>query len=237
MKFGTLSGVPGNVSGKGDARRELGDHTRQRLLQATRALLAERGIGGVRLRDVSEAAEVNIAAVSYHFGSLTSLVNTAVREAAEAAVGEQARRLTDLEPDATLEEIVAAWIRPTVHGMQEDPEAGVLLRIASQAITEAPEDLRDWTQDILRRTHGQLLARLRPALPDLDDRELAFRVFCVGGIVNRYHTAATLPDSAAASSPELERLLVAAITGMLAGPAGIPVSPAGTKGAASAPGG
>jgi AcrR family transcriptional regulator len=207
------------MPGKTDARKELGDHTRQRLLQATRRLLAERGLGGVRLRDVSEAAEVNIAAVSYHFGSLAGLVNTAVREAADAAVSEQARRLASLPPDAALEDIVAAWIRPTVQGLQEDPEAGALLRIASQAITEAPADMRQWAQDTLARTHGQLMARLRPALPELDDQELAFRVFCAGGITNRFHTAASLPESSAASSPELERLLVAAITGMLAGKA------------------
>jgi AcrR family transcriptional regulator len=202
-----------------DARRELGDLTRQRLLQATRKLLTERGIGGIRLRDVAEAAGVNSAAVSYHFGSLQSLVNTAVREAADAAVGEQARRLASLPPDAPLEDIVAAWIRPTVRGLQQDPEAGAMLRIASLAITDAPADMREWVQDILARTHGQLIARLRPVLPHLDDQELAFRVFCSGGIVNRFHTAAILPESSAASSPELERLLVAAITGMLDGPA------------------
>jgi AcrR family transcriptional regulator len=210
------------MSGMSDARREAGDLTRQRLLQATRKLLAERGIGGIRLRDVAEAARVNTAAVSYHFGSLPGLVNAAVREAAEAAVSEQARRLASLPPDAPLEDIVAAWIRPTVRGLQEDPEAGALLRIASLAITEAPADMRGWVQEILARTHGQLVARLRPALPHLDDRELAFRVFCIGGIVNRFHTAASLPESSAVSSPELEPLLVAAITAMLSGPTGPP---------------
>jgi AcrR family transcriptional regulator len=165
------------MPGKTDARKELGNHTRQRLLRAARRLLAERGMGGVRLRDVAEAAEVNIAAVSYHFGSLASLVNTAVREAAEAALSEQAKRLASLPPDAPLEDIVAAWIRPTVHGLQEDREAGALLRIASRAITEAPADMREWAQDIMERAHGQLIARLRPALPGLEDRELAFRVF------------------------------------------------------------
>jgi AcrR family transcriptional regulator len=203
---------------RNDARRELGDRTRQRLLQATRRLLAERGMGAVHLRDVSEAAGVNVAAVSYHFGSLPNLVNAAVRDAADAVIGEQARRLADLPPDAGLQDIVAAWMGPTVRGLQEDPEARALLRIVARAITDAPEDLREWVQDILGRAHGQLIARLRPVLADLDERELAFRVFCVGGIVNRYHTGQSLPESAAASSPELERLLVAAIAGMLAGP-------------------
>jgi AcrR family transcriptional regulator len=207
-----------------DARRELGDLTRQRLLQATRKLLAQRGIGGIRLRDVAEAARVNSAAVSYHFGSLQSLVNAAVRAAADAAVTDQAGRLASLPPDAPLEDIVAAWIRPTVHGLQQDPEAEALLRIASLAITEAPADMREWVQDVLARTHGQFIARLRPALPHLDNEELAFRVFCAGGIVNRFHTAAILPESSAASSPKLERLLVAAVTDMLAGPAAPPAA-------------
>jgi hypothetical protein len=105
-----------------------------------------------------------------------------------------------------------------VRGLQEDPETGALLRIASAAIAEPPADMREWAAGILERTHGLLIARLRPALPGLDDQELAFRVFCVGGIVHMLHTATSLPKSAAASSPELERLLVAAIMGLLAGP-------------------
>jgi hypothetical protein len=81
-----------------------------------------------------------------------------------------------------------------VRGLQRDPEAAALLRIASRAITEAPAaDLREWAEGSMDRSHRQLAARLRPALPGLDDRELAFRVFCAGGIANRFHTAASLP--------------------------------------------
>jgi AcrR family transcriptional regulator len=207
------------VPPKNDARRELGDRTRQRLLQATRKLLAERGTGAVHLRDVSEAAGVNVAAVSYHFGSLPNLVNAAVREAVDAVMSEQARRLGSLPPDAGLTDIAAAWIEPTVRGLQQAPEERALLRIVAQAITDAPEDMREWVQDVLGRGHGLLIARLRPALPGLEEQELAFRVFCVGGIVNRLLTAASLPESAAATSPEFQRLLVAAVTGMLSGPA------------------
>jgi AcrR family transcriptional regulator len=203
---------------KNDGRRELGDRTRQRLLQATRTLLAERGLGAVHLRDVSGAAGVNVAAVSYHFGSLPNLVQAAVREAVDAVMGEQARRLASLPTDAGLADIVAAWIEPTVRGLQQAPEDRALLRIVAQAITDAPEEMREWVQDVLGRGHGLLIARLRPALPGLGEQELAFRVFCVGGVVNRLLTAASLPESAAVTSPEFQQLLVAAAAGMLAGP-------------------
>jgi hypothetical protein len=43
-------------------------------------------------------------------------------------------------------------------------------------IAETPTGM-DWAQEIMQRAHGQLIARLRLALPDIDDRELAFRVF------------------------------------------------------------
>lgn len=204
---------------KTDARKDLGDRTRRRLLQVTRTLLAERGVAGVHLRDVSEAAGVNVAAVSYHFGSLPKLLNAALREAVDAAISEQERRLSSLPPEAGLEDVVAAWIKPTVHGLREAPEGLTLLRIAARAIIDASsEEMRECAQDVLELTHGLLLARLRPVLGRLDEEELAFRVFCVGGIVNRFCAAASLPESAAVSSPEFERLLVAAITGMLSAP-------------------
>jgi AcrR family transcriptional regulator len=201
----------------GDARRRTGDQTRRRLLDATRKLLAARGIGGIRLREVAEAAEANMAAVGYHFGSLPNLVDAAVREAADAALDEQCRRLASLPPGAALEDVVASWLAPTVRGLTSDPETGALLRIASRAITEAGPGMRAWAQEVMERAHRQLIDRLGPLLPDLDEEEIAFRVFLVGGIVNRFHTADVLPPTAAVSSPEFERLLVAAIAGMLLG--------------------
>ena len=53
-----------------DQRRETGLRTRARLMDAALDMLAERGEEGVTLRELTDAAEANVAAVSYHFGSL-----------------------------------------------------------------------------------------------------------------------------------------------------------------------
>src|SRR5579859_3589427 len=71
-----------------DGRRELGERTRQRLLQATRELLAERGEDAIRLRDITDAAQVNVAAVNYHFGCLKALCTAAIKEAIETVQAE-----------------------------------------------------------------------------------------------------------------------------------------------------
>ncbi len=53
-----------------DQRREAGLRTQARLLDAALEMISERGEDGVTLRELTDAAEANVAAVSYHFGSL-----------------------------------------------------------------------------------------------------------------------------------------------------------------------
>src|SRR3979411_1669015 len=50
------------------------DHTRTAILSAAERLYAERGFGDVTLRDIVAEANVNLAAVNYHFGSKDELI-------------------------------------------------------------------------------------------------------------------------------------------------------------------
>ena len=45
------------------------DRTRSAILAAAERLYADRGFGDVTLRDIVAEANVNLAAVNYHFGS------------------------------------------------------------------------------------------------------------------------------------------------------------------------
>jgi len=50
------------------------DHTRSAILAAAERLYADRGFGDVTLRDIVAEANVNLAAVNYHFGSKDELI-------------------------------------------------------------------------------------------------------------------------------------------------------------------
>src|SRR5438552_751878 len=50
------------------------DQTRTAILAAAERLYAERGFGDVTLRDIVAEANVNLAAVNYHFGSKDELI-------------------------------------------------------------------------------------------------------------------------------------------------------------------
>ena len=50
-------------------------NTKERILHAAEDLFAQHGFAGTSLRQVTSRADVNIAAVNYHFGSKENLVN------------------------------------------------------------------------------------------------------------------------------------------------------------------
>jgi AcrR family transcriptional regulator len=69
--------------------------TREKLLDAAAAALAEDGVAGVSARTVAARAEVNQALVFYHFGSVSGLLDAAVRRSVDLAVASYRDRLRD----------------------------------------------------------------------------------------------------------------------------------------------
>lgn len=63
--------------------------TRDRILDAARHLFAEHGYDGTSIRDITVAAEANVAAVGYHFGSKEGLYGDVL----QSLVGPLARRV------------------------------------------------------------------------------------------------------------------------------------------------
>lgn len=61
--------------------------TRDRLLEATRACIAGRGLARTTSRDITGKADANLAAITYHFGSKDRLVAEALLEALRSWLG------------------------------------------------------------------------------------------------------------------------------------------------------
>jgi AcrR family transcriptional regulator len=201
-----------------DGRRQAGERTRERLLQATRALLAEHGEDGITLRAITDAADANVAAVSYHFGSKEALCRATCEQAIGRLVDEQVDGLRQLGEDATLEEIAAAWARPVIGAMCGPPcETQAFLRILARVIAYPPPELREWMASTIARGESELLRPLRHALPGVPDNELRFRVECAASVFHFMSTGNMRAEVGGKTEAELERLLVPVIAGALAG--------------------
>jgi AcrR family transcriptional regulator len=201
-----------------DGRREAGERTRQRLIQAARALVAERGRAGVTLRAIAEAADANVAAVSYHFGSTDALLHSTIEEALEALTQAQIDGLERLGDSASLAEIAAAWAGPAVDALSGPPtEARTLIRIAAQTATDPSDDFRERVLTAGTRADPTLLAALRRVLPEVSDDQLRFRKECAAGILHFMATGVMRYDLEHKTPDEVGGLLIPAITGALAG--------------------
>ena len=96
------------------------DHTRTAILSAAERLYAERGFSDVTLRDIVAEANVNLAAVNYHFGSKDELIAELFVTRSIALNHERLAELKAAEDAgggrAPIEAVMRALVGPTLRG-------------------------------------------------------------------------------------------------------------------------
>ena len=201
---------------RADQRRQAGLRTRTRLMDAALDLLAEHGEDGVTLREVTNAAEANVASVSYHFGSLKSLCDAAIEQALERYLDAQQEAVNTLGPESTLEELAAAFARPMMRALAVGGRELAVMRIVARAGIDPPQgwDRFDARFDGIR---ADVLRVLKANVPDVKDQELILRTRCVAGMLNWLALAPVGAELSNKSESQLERLLVPAIAGAFRG--------------------
>ena len=204
------------AEGRADQRREVGLRTRTRLLDAALNQIAERGEDGVTLRELTDAAEANVAAVSYHFGSLRSLCDAAIEDALERYLDAQQVALDALSPESTLDELAAAFARPMIRALASGGRDLAVIRLVARTAINPPEG---WDRFDARfvQTRTSALRVLKAQVPDVKDQELMLRARCVAGMVNWLALAPVSAELRNKTEKQLERLLVPVIAGAFQG--------------------
>lgn len=127
------------------------------------------------MREITNAAGANVAAVNYHFGSKDALVNAVIERALTAHARDQLDALQALEPGSSLEDVVRAWIGPAVLS-GDDGRAPLIPRIAARVVSGGSAELRDLSARTHADTYEVVFAMLAERLPALDREELVFRI-------------------------------------------------------------
>jgi AcrR family transcriptional regulator len=152
------------------------DQTRTAILAAAERLYADRGFGDVTLRDIVAAANVNLAAVNYHFGSKDELIAELFVTRSLALNRERLRELKAAEEKgggtAALPDILRALVGPTLRGcLGPERERSTAARFMIRASIESVPPIRrikNREVDHLRKFAGAM----RRSLPDRADAEL-----------------------------------------------------------------
>jgi len=109
--------------------------TRERILGAAETLFARHGFAGASLRQVTAAANVNLAAVNYHFGSKDNLIEEVFRRRLDEL---NARRLAALaaataKAELDLEDVLAAFVRPALELSLDQPDDHAFMRVLARS--------------------------------------------------------------------------------------------------------
>jgi AcrR family transcriptional regulator len=184
-------------------------------MDAALDLLAERG-EGVTLRELTDAAEANVAAVSYHFGSLQALLDGAIEDALARYLDAQQEAVSALGPEPTLEELAAAFARPMISALTKGGRDRAAIRIVARAAIDPPEgwDRFDARFDQIR---ADVVEVLTAKLCGIKTQELIFRIRCAAGMLNWLALAPVGAELGDMSEKRAERLLVPIVAGAFRG--------------------
>jgi AcrR family transcriptional regulator len=152
------------------------DQTRSAILAAAERLYADRGFGDVTLRDIVAEANVNLAAVNYHFGSKDELIAELF---VTRSIAGNRLRLAELKAAeeagggrASIDAIFRALVGPPLRGcLGPDREGSTAARFMIRASIESVPPIRRIKNreiDHLRKFAGAM----RRSLPDRSEVEI-----------------------------------------------------------------
>ena len=143
--------------------------TKERILGAAETLFAQHGFAGTSLRQVTSRADVNLAAVNYHFGSKENLIN------------EVFRRRMEIDGETRLEAVLAAFIEPALALTLDRQGGSAFVRVLARAYAEKNERLRKFLSDNYGHVLREFSRALADCLPGLSKEQLYWRLDFVAG--------------------------------------------------------
>jgi AcrR family transcriptional regulator len=145
--------------------------TKSILLDCAERLFLAKGFEAVSVREITDAAGANVAAVNYHFASKTQLYRAFLtRRLAMIARRRVAliERLADREAPASLQLIISAFVRDSFEEMLLNHDGALLLQIIYREMSPSGVASDLVTDELITPIHQALLkaiSRVRPRLP------------------------------------------------------------------------
>ena len=164
--------------------------TKSRILDAAEALFMEHGFEGTSLRLITTAADVNLAAVNYHFGSKEELFQAVLTRRLDpmnqARVDLLARYQDRVSPAALpCERILAALLIPALTLARDPARGGAnFLRLLGRAYADPAPFIRQFLSVQYAPMIASFKEAFATALPHLPRKELSWRLHFIMGALS-----------------------------------------------------
>jgi AcrR family transcriptional regulator len=174
--------------------------TKNKILDAAESLFAVQGFNGTSLREITSQAEVNLAAVNYHFGSKKELIKSVMSRymnelspRLESALIEVCER-----ENLSLLEVFSAFIEPLL-SLNEFKENGTsnFLQLLGRGYSDSQGFLRWFLTTQYPGVINNFVKAVQKAYPELTAEEMFWRLhFTMGTVVFTMSSSDALMDIA-----------------------------------------
>jgi len=161
----------------------------ERILDVAERLFAENGIKETSVRAITTAADANLAAVNYHFGSKEGLIRAVIARRVDPLNVERLSLLDSYEVETgdaalPLESILHAFFAPSIHHCLQHPH---FMRLAGRMVSEPDKELHRAFISHFEKVFLRFKSALARALPNLPEKELLWRMhFLLGAMIHTW---------------------------------------------------
>ncbi len=239
----------GRKTAKASVARAAAKPAKERILDAGEQLFARNGFYGVSVRDITKAAGVDVALVSYHFGGKRELFAAVFRRRAEMLNPERLGMLEQVRRNAlpgvpALEDIVNAFTYPMLERSARGGAGWKSYFALVAQVNNSPE----WGPVLMTEHFDPLVERfiavMREALPGCDAREIYWGyqfltgaltlTFAETGRIDKLSGGLCRSSDLDGVHQRLARYVAAGLRALCAGPASAPQGKARSDMAANA---
>src|SRR5579883_1806901 len=187
--------------------------TKTRILDAAEKVFGQNGVDGTSLRDITAEAEVNLAAVNYHFQSKESLIDAVIARRVEPVNRKRLEMLEAAGPNPTLEQLLIAFLQPL---MSTDLAEAYPLMARVLATPDA------FLTRLFKRHLGVIIDKFSEAfakaLPDFSESQIKWKMhFTAGAMAHTMSRAYVIPEMMPETKLDCAAVLAELVTFAAAG--------------------
>jgi AcrR family transcriptional regulator len=187
------------------------------IVKAAEILFAEQGFTETTVRQITSKADVNLAAINYHFGSKKGLIQAVAEKfltplCAELSGILEQRKLADDAGQITLDELLEMLMRTLLIVNRDNVNAlAVFMRLLELSYMKNQEELREFLMSRYNAKLQPFIQLLREDAAPMEDDEFFWRLhFMLGSItftLSNFHTLHAIEKREFHSGAEVENIL------------------------------
>ena len=174
------------------------DNTRERLLIQAELLFSRKGFAAVSVREITSAADTNLAAVNYHFGNKMNLYLSVFKERWVPRAQEVRKFFKNFlseknhpdtsDPDTS--DIIRAIATAFLEGAMTDDERHCHINLMLRELTHPTEAISIVVDEVIRPMHHDIQKRIRPSLPaNINLEKLTLSIFSIISMILYFELA------------------------------------------------